>query len=135
MTTNNNDTMPERVLIVDDDGTAAEALATLVRFWGYEVKTAYDGATATDIARTFRPRAVILDLEMPEMNGFNAAKVLRSESRQWPHPVMLVALTGSAHIDKSHAAKVGFDAYLPKPLHAQDLFGILAQACQAKAAD
>jgi CheY-like chemotaxis protein len=118
-----------RVLAVDDDHASAEALATLVRFWGFEVATAHDGTEALEVARNFRPGVVIMDLQMPRMNGLQAAKAMRAAFETLKNPVFLIALTGSAHLDSTHAARVGFDAYLPKPLPAQNLFKILDEIC------
>ena len=81
-----------RILIVDDDTDAAEALGELLRDCGHEVATAHDGPQALDRARLQRPDVVLLDIGMPEMDGYEVAKRIREELGL--DDALLVALTG-----------------------------------------
>ena len=116
-----------RVLIVDDYRDAADTTADVCRMSGdYEVKTAYNGEEAVALARTFRPGVVVLDVNMPVMNGYVAARMLRDE--QAPDAkLLLVALTGrNDPEDTELAAAAGFDHHFIKPLMNLDLFEVIA---------
>ena len=107
-------TFPYRILIADDNHDTADSTADLLRLDGHEVRTVYDGRQALEAARTFRPHLVILDIQMPVMDGCAAACALRAES---PHAsavmVAHTALTQPADLDRVRRA--GFDRYLSKP--------------------
>jgi CheY-like chemotaxis protein len=110
-----------RILVADDDHDAADTLALLLEWSGYSVRTAYDGRDAVEIAREFHPEVVIMDINMPVMDGFKAAQTLRLAPGA-PRRVVLIALTG--HIqppDRERARDSGFDMILPKPLGSDDL--------------
>jgi DNA-binding response OmpR family regulator len=64
-----------RILVVDDNKDAADALAALVRIVGYDVRTAYDGLSALQAALDFVPNAVLLDIELPKLNGYAYVKI------------------------------------------------------------
>lgn len=114
-----------RVLIVDDNVDAAELLAALVRRLGGQAETAYGGAEGLERAATFRPNVVLLDIGMPEMDGYEACRRLRAA----PHGrhALVVALTGwGQHEDRERALAEGFDAHLTKPADPQMLESLLA---------
>lgn len=105
---------PRRILVVDDNRDAAESLAMLLEGTGHEVSVAYDGEQALDLARQWRPVAVLLDLGLPKVSGFEVARRIREES--WGAGVHLIALSGwgqEEDMRKSQAA--GFDAHMVKP--------------------
>jgi CheY-like chemotaxis protein len=77
-----------RVLIVDDYRDAADALAAFIEHVGHEVAVAYGGIEALAVADRFAPDMVFLDLNMPQMDGYAVARVLR---QTWPGPLLLVA--------------------------------------------
>jgi PAS domain S-box-containing protein len=101
-----------RVLIVDDNRDAADTLAHVMSGLGHEVRIAYDGGPALQLAQEFRPDVVLLDLGMPTMDGHEVARRLR----QLPAlaGTRLIALTGSA--DEGRLREEGFDAVLVKPV-------------------
>ncbi|HEY8265958.1 MAG TPA: response regulator [Steroidobacteraceae bacterium] len=104
-----------RILVVDDSEDCRDSLATMLQLDGNEVRTAADGAAALEVAASFEPEIVLLDIRMPVMDGYEAARRLRAE----PHgkDVVLIALTGwgqQEHRERSRLA--GFDAHLTKPL-------------------
>lgn len=103
-----------RILVADDDHDTADLAADLLRLAGHEVRSVYDGQQAIETARTFRPHVIILDIDMPRMNGCKAALALRAQDAN--ANVLLIAhtaLTQSADLDQ--ILRAGFDRYLPKP--------------------
>jgi PAS domain S-box-containing protein len=103
-----------RVLVVDDNRDAADSLARLLAIFGHEVRVAYDGAAAVSLAGDFRPRAVVLDIGMPLVDGYQAARRVREILGA---QVLLVAATGwGQETDRRRAAQAGFDHHLTKPV-------------------
>jgi signal transduction histidine kinase len=117
---------PSRILVVDDNADAADALAFMLRAAGHEVNTANDGVEALTISPQFKPDIVLLDLGMPNLNGYATAHRIREEP--WGHNVVLVALTGWGQPkDRDRTTRAGFNAHLVKPVGVEELFGTLAQ--------
>ena len=83
---------PRRILVVDDNTDAAEALALFLRLSGHEVETAFDGLEALRVAPGFSPDIVLLDIGMPRLDGYDTARSMRAEP--WGKHIVLVALTG-----------------------------------------
>ncbi len=103
-----------RVLVVDDNVDAAESLAMLLRLSGYDVRTANDGSAALEAARAFHPEAVVLDVGLPGMDGYEVARRLRREPGA--EGLLLIALTGyGQEEDQRRSARAGFDHHLVKP--------------------
>ncbi|MEO5822797.1 MAG: response regulator [Vicinamibacteraceae bacterium] len=116
-----------RILIADDNGDAAGALALRLELAGHEVRTAQDGLEALAVARTFQPEVVLLDLGMPAMDGYETARHLRRLS--WGKQARLIALTGwGQQQDRIRTAEAGFDIHLVKPVSELDLFRAIASA-------
>lgn len=116
-------TLQKRVLIVDDNADAAEALALLLRSMGHHVQVVHDGRAALDAVTTARPEIVLLDLAMPGMSGFEVAKQLR---QQLGSAVRIVALTGfGQEEDRQKSAAAGFDQHLVKPVDPSFLRSLL----------
>jgi PAS domain S-box-containing protein len=104
-----------RVLIVDDKRDAADSLALLLGLNGHETRTAYSGQSALLAAATFRPDAALLDIGMPDMDGYALAQALRAEP--WAAALCLAALTGwGQDHDKQRARAAGFDRHFTKPV-------------------
>jgi CheY-like chemotaxis protein len=116
-----------RVLVVDDNADAAQTLAFLIRALGEnEVHVALSGAEALPLAARIRPDTVFLDLKMPEMDGYEVARRMRSEP--WAHDAWLVALSGwGLEEHKRHSQEAGFDQHLTKPANRAALESILAR--------
>src|SRR5262245_10327187 len=72
---------PLRVLIADDNRDAADSLALLVRTWGHDIRVCYDGSAALETARTFGPGAMVLDLGMPGLTGYQIAELAREDPK------------------------------------------------------
>lgn len=102
-----------RVLVADDWRDAADILCILVRSWGHEVRVAYDGAAALDVASAFHPRVLLLDIAMPKVDGCQVARQLRRQAGF--KDALFVAITG--YVDQAHRLlwEEAFDHYLVKP--------------------
>lgn len=116
-----------RILVIDDNKAAADMLARMVKMFGNEIRTAYDGLQGVEVAAAFRPDMVLMDLGMPTMNGYEAAQHIRQQI--WGKHMALVALTGwGQKEDKQRTKEAGFDYHLVKPAklsELQQLFTIL----------
>jgi PAS domain S-box-containing protein len=113
-----------RVLVADDNRDAAESLALVLRFSGYEVSIAFGGVEALETAARERPRAALIDIGMPGMSGHEVARRMRLEA--WGRNAVLIALTGwGQEQDKQAAKAAGFDEHLTKPVDPEDVERIL----------
>jgi CheY-like chemotaxis protein len=116
----------QSILVVDDDRDSAETLAVLLRVDGYRVETAYDGMEAVRVAANCQPQLVLLDISMPEIDGFDVATKLRAQP--WARNLRIVAVTGWNRVDdRERARTAGFDEYLVKPLDLPQLKTVLHQ--------
>lgn len=112
-----------RVLVVDDNEAAAEGLATLLRHHGHDARCVYGGREAITLAHQFRPDAIVLDIGMPGMDGYEVARHLRNH---FPSTMTLIALTGfGQEEDKARAREAGFDHHLTKPVSIRDVERVL----------
>lgn len=103
-----------RILVVDDNADAALTVGTLLRAWGHDVHTVFNGPAALAEAQSFRPEVVLLDIGMPGMSGYDVARALRA------HPIdpgtIIIALTGyGRESDRERSFEAGFDYHLTKP--------------------
>ena len=97
----------------------------LLELKGHEARTACDGQEAIEKAREFRPEAMLLDIGMPKLNGYECAQRIRQQP--WGQDLVLIALTGwGQEQDKRMAMESGFDHHLTKPVDAESLERILA---------
>jgi len=123
-------TAKRRILVVDDNRDAANALAVLLRLIGHEVQVAHDGPSALDNARANPPEIILLDIGMPRMNGFEVGRRLRQDLGLTT--VLLVALTGYGQDqDRKRSHEAGFDMHLVKPIELSHLYGVLQQMGQS----
>jgi PAS domain S-box-containing protein len=115
---------PARVLLVEDNLDAAEALSELLRMWGHEVETAHDGVSALQTARQTRPGVVLLDIGLPGMDGYEVARELRSTPGL--AATRLIALTGYGQESDRHRSRLaGIDHHLVKPVDLEQLRALL----------
>jgi DNA-binding response OmpR family regulator len=120
-----------RILIADDNEDAAESLCILLQMSGAEVRTVNGGAQAVEVASTFRPNIVFLDIGMPRLNGLDTARQIRKQS--WGSDMFLVALSGwGTEEDKRHAAKAGFDEHLTKPANPLEIENLVSDLCSRR---
>jgi DNA-binding response OmpR family regulator len=110
-----------KVLIVDDQPDIVESLASCVKQWGHEIALAYSGEQALSIAEMFTPHVVLLDIMMPDMDGYVVAKKLRRMGEITV--VGVTALQGEEHRHKSWDS--GFHFYLVKPVNPENLKKLL----------
>jgi signal transduction histidine kinase/ActR/RegA family two-component response regulator len=129
---------PCRILLVDDNEDAAAGTASLLRQMGHEVEVAHNAAEALAAARVYAPEVAILDIGLPDMDGYALAALLRQQhdlqgqqGQQGRHgqALRLVALSGyGQQADVERAAQAGFDQHLTKPAALDDLQQAIAQA-------
>jgi len=117
----------KRVLVVDDNRDIAESLGMLLQLDGHDVQIAYDGRQAIEIADSFEPHAVILDIGMPHLDGHETTAELRK--REWARKTIFIAVTGWGQPDdRRRSLAVGFDHHLVKPVEPTELRALLERA-------
>ena len=115
-----------RLLVVDDNRDSVDSLSTLLRLMGNDVHMAYDGVEAVHAAHTYRPDIVLLDVGLPLRNGYDAARMIRSEP--WGRGVVLIALTGwGQEQDRRKSREAGFDHHLVKPVDPKALMALVSE--------
>lgn len=114
-----------RILVVDVCQDTAHSLAVLLDLWGYDVYSAHDGRKALEMVAVCRPDAVILDIGLPGMNGFDLAQAIRQ--KEGGARILLVAQTGYGQEGyRRRSREVGIDHYLLKPVDPEELRQLLA---------
>jgi CheY-like chemotaxis protein len=115
-----------KVLIADDLPDAARSLAMLFEMYGAEVRITFDGAQTVKVAADFLPEIVLMDISMPGMTGYDAARAIRQSP--WGRAMILVALTGWGRSTDLQAARAaGFDDYLLKPVDPERLLAVISE--------
>lgn len=110
-----NDVVVTKILVIDDNVDAANTLVDLLGLFGHEVQTAYTGKVGLEIAKSFQPQVIFLDISLPDMLGYEVANLLRKDDQN--KDCYLIALTGyGSDNDKQLAINSGFDFHLTKPL-------------------
>ena len=116
-----------RMLVVDDNGDSAESLALLLSLAGHETHVAHTGPEALDRADALRPDAVLLDLGLPGLNGYEVCRRLRAAA--WAREIPIVAITGWGQADDRQRSKdAGFDGHLVKPVVFGELTALLDES-------
>ena len=119
----------KRILVVDDNVDSAESLTVLLGLTGNETRTAYDGLEALEEAASFRPDVILLDIGLPELNGYDVARKIREQS--WGEKMTLVALTGwGQDEDRRRSKEAGFNHHLTKPVDLAALKKLLADSSE-----
>jgi signal transduction histidine kinase len=115
-----------RVLVIDDNIHSAESLALIIKLWGHDTRVAHGGPKALEIAAAYRPEIVLLDIGLPEMDGYAVARSLRATPGL--DDALLVAITGySRDEDRLRSSEAGFDHHLVKPLDLDALEALLVR--------
>jgi PAS domain S-box-containing protein len=115
-----------RVLIIDDNKDMADSIVALLRLAEYEAQAAYSGTSGFEMALGFRPRIALIDIGLPEMDGFELARRIRQHSTL--QETLLVALTGYGEEHHRRASReAGFDHHLVKPVDPETLLESLAE--------
>ena len=109
--------MPETILIVEDEPSLQETLAYNLKKDGYTVETVGDGRSALEAARRLKPDLIMLDIMLPEMDGFEVARILRKEMST----AILMLTARDDEIDRVVGLEVGADDYLTKPFSMREL--------------
>jgi CheY-like chemotaxis protein len=120
-----------RVLVVDDNNDAADSVALLLRHAGHEVRAAYTGHEALDAAMAYRPDAVLLDLGLPEIDGYEVARRLRKKPEF--SGVFIIALSGyGQESDRRRSREAGCDAHLVKPAELKKIEEVLGTLVRSR---
>jgi CheY-like chemotaxis protein len=120
-----------RILVVDDNPDAAECLGLLLELTGHEVRVAHDGWAALEAARDYQPDAVILDIGLPGLNGYEVARRLRAQPQT--RGILLLAVSGwGEEEDFRRSREAGIDHHLVKPANLAKLQQLLAEPRPAK---
>ncbi|QCZ95458.1 PAS domain-containing hybrid sensor histidine kinase/response regulator [Salinimonas iocasae] len=111
---------PKRILIVDDNEDAADSLGLLLEFDGHIIKVAYSGKKAIEVTETFRPSVILSDIGLPDISGYEVAKILRRQ--EVSKGIYMAAISGwGSQKDKQRALEAGFDQHFTKPLNLPEL--------------
>lgn len=109
---------PIKILLVDDDIKNATLLRRFIEAEGYQVEYAANGRTGLDLYREFRPDLILLDVNMPEMNGFEMASIIRAVDKR----VIIFFLTDRTEkVDRLHGFRIKGNDYIPKPFYPEEL--------------
>jgi CheY-like chemotaxis protein len=115
-----------RILVADDNQDSANSLSMMLSIMGNEVRTAFDGAQALEVAKDFEPQLIFLDIGMPKIDGYEASRHIRTHD--WGKAAVLVALTGwGQDEDELRSREAGFNLHLVKPVEVATLEEILAR--------
>jgi CheY-like chemotaxis protein len=115
-----------RVIVVDDHPASAEMLAEVLRMEGYSASVAHSGQEALVVARAFKPAIALLDIGLPDMNGFELAGLFKA-APDLKH-IGLIALSGYAQPHDPNDSQPGaFEHYLIKPVEIEELLSVLAR--------
>ena len=123
--------MPERILVIEDDEKSRRLLADVLGHHGFVMDVVETGEAGIEHARETCPDAVLLDIQLPGVNGFEVLPILRREMKR---PVPVVAVTASVmDHDRRRITTAGFDAYVPKPVNMRELLAILRNLLRKEA--
>jgi two-component system CheB/CheR fusion protein len=113
-----------KILVVDDSRDAADTCAILLELSGHHVQTAYTGQRALELAESYRPHVLLLDIGLPDLDGYQLAKKIRSTP--WGRGTVLIAVTGwGQETDRRRAFEAGFDQHLTKPIAAETVESLI----------
>ena len=124
--------MAMKILVVDDEQAVRESLRRSLRFNGYEVLTANDGLEAVETVRAENPELLILDIMMPNMDGLEVCRTLRSEG--WDRPILVLTARDGVS-DRVAGLDAGADDYLPKPFALEELLARVRSLVRRASAD
>ena len=114
----------KRVLVVDDNPDVIESMSMLLEIMNIDVRTASNGTEAIDVAETYRPDVILMDIGMPGMNGLECARMMRQ--KDWGKAASLIAVTGwGQEADIQRSREAGFDSHLVKPMDPDALMALL----------
>jgi CheY-like chemotaxis protein len=115
-----------RVLVVDDNKDLALSMARLLQLLGYEVETVFDGPNGIEAARKFQPRVVLLDIGLPNMDGYEVARTLREEGFR---DTLIIAVSGyGQEEDRQRSREAGMDYHVTKPVDVKSITALIRKA-------
>jgi len=117
--------MPERILLVDDNRDAADSLARLIQSLGHDVKAVYGGTEAIEQTAAFQPDMALVDIGMPDLDGYETVRRLR-ERRGNVHLIVVAVTAWTRDEDNRRAYESGFDLHVAKPMNVEKLKELLA---------
>ena len=124
--------MKGRILVVDDERSIRDVLAQVLGYEGYEVATAKDGVDALQQLQDTRPDCILLDVEMPRMDGFEFARNVRADEATKSIPIiMITSRTADKH--RNHALEIGVNEYMGKPYQEDQLLALIKRYTGAAA--
>jgi PAS domain S-box-containing protein len=116
-----------QILVVDDNRDAADSCAMLLELSGYQARTAYSATQALDLGGQLRPHTLLLDIGLPDIDGYELARRVRATD--WGRGALLIAVTGwGQESDRKRALEAGFDHHLTKPIAPEALTTLLESA-------
>ena len=121
--------MPASIIIADDYDDNRELLRLMLMTDGYAIREARDGRECVSMAQTDPPDLILVDLSMPELDGWSVLRALREDERTREIPC--VAVSASATAGREKALERGFDDYLSKPFRKQELLNMVARLLSA----
>lgn len=110
----------DRILVVDDDRDIVRLVRSYLEKAGYEILTAYDGETALQMLRAERPQLLILDLMLPDRDGWDVARLVRSDPRLKSTPIIMLTARVEDN-DKIAGLEIGADDYITKPFNPREV--------------
>ena len=115
---------------MDDNRDGAASLGVMLSLMGHDSRTAHDGLEALEVAESFRPDLMLLDIGLPKLNGYEVCRRIRQQP--WGKDVFMVAVTGwGQEDDRRRSEEAGFDRHIVKPLDAAALRRLLAGVATA----
>ncbi|HEX2241755.1 MAG TPA: ATP-binding protein, partial [Gammaproteobacteria bacterium] len=118
-----------RIAIADDNKVAVKSAAMLLQLLGCQVQTAEDGLAAISLAKRFRPDAMLLDIGMPKLNGYDACRAIRE--LPGGDQMVLIAISGWGEDNaRKRTQEAGFDAHMVKPVNYEDVLKLVDQLCR-----
>jgi two-component system cell cycle response regulator DivK len=119
----------ERVLVVEDNDKNMKLFCDVLQATGYATLQATTGEAAVELARTAEPRLVLMDVQLPGMDGIEALAQLRGDERTASIPVLAVTAQAMSG-DRERFLEAGFDGYLSKPVDIAELIGAVNEHCR-----
>ncbi|MEI6315521.1 MAG: response regulator [Syntrophus sp. (in: bacteria)] len=116
--------MGHRILVVEDNVQNRMLIKDVLEFYGYEIIEAENGQEGIDMAKKYKPDLILMDIQMPVMDGFTAVKIIRSDPDT--KNIKMIAVTSFAMSgDKERIKEAGFDHYISKPIDTRELPGLV----------